>query len=573
MHVNQWKRVLLCLSVLAALPAAAQSVIDDADSLWQRQRERDEQLQRTHASTPDVRLDVRPSAGVPRLPVDEAPCFVINAVAFDTSDREHFGWLMSTVEVDVNGQPDPAIGRCLGIRGVLILQQRLQDALVKRGLATTRVLVASQNLSQGILTFTVMPGRLRTLRFAEGTASRATMSNAMPLQTGDLLNIYTLEHGLENFRRLPSVEADLQIEPSRDPNAEAGDSDVVVRWAQQRPWRLNLTVDDAGSRTTGRVQSALTLAVDHALTLNDLLHVTFSETIGDRPPGPRDARSRNLHYSLPWREWLLSATYGDWNYFQSVAGRNGPIIYSGESQSGDLVLGRLLHRDARRKTSGSLRLWHRTSNNFIDDAELIQQRRNTGGWELSLSHREQAGPALLDANLAYRRGTGAFGAQPAPEQAYGEGSARMQLLRADTSLSWPFRLASQPLRYSAAFRRQWNFTPLTPQDRFTIGSRYTVRGFDGDALLSGDRGWLLRQELGWSLASLRSELYVGVDTARVSGQSTALLAGRELTGVAVGVRGAVRGLAWDVFVGQPVSRPEGFRTADVTAGFYLSASY
>lgn len=488
-------------------------------------------------------------------------------------DPQRFDWLLSAADIDANGQPDPARGRCLGTQGVIVLQQRLQDALVRRGLATTRVLVAPQNLSQGVLTLTVVPGRLRALRFADGTASRATMANAMPAQPGELLNIYALEQGLENFRRLPSVEADLQILPSLGPEAEPGDSEVVVRWAQRRPWRLNLSVDDAGSRTTGRVQSALTVAVDHALALNDLFYLTFSNAVADRPPGPRDARSRNVHYALPWREWLLSVTWGDWNYFQSVAGRNGPIIYSGDSQSGDIVLGRLLHRDARRKTTGSLRLWHRTSSNFIDDAELAQQRRNTGGWELALSHREQAGPALLDANLAYRRGTGAFGATAAPEQAYGEGSARMQLLRAETSLSWPFVLASQSLRYSAALRRQWNFTALTPQDRFAIGSRYTVRGFDGESLLSGDRGWLVRQEIGWSLASLRSELYLGVDTARVSGQSTALLAGRELTGAAIGMRGTARGFAWDVFVGQPLSRPAGFRTADVTAGFYLSASY
>lgn len=573
MYRNQWKWVWLCLSVLAAPLAAAQSVVDDADLLWQRQRERDEQLQRAQSSVPDIRLDVRPSAGAPRLSAGEVPCFVIDAIELDTPDPERFGWLMNAADVDADGLPDPARGHCLGTQGLIVLQQRLQDALVRRGLATTRVLLAPQNLSRGVLTLTVMAGRLRALRFADGTAARATMANAMPVQPGDLLDIYALEQGLENFRRLPSVEADLQILPSTDPDAEAGDSDVVVRWSQQRPWRLNLSVDDAGSRTTGRMQSALTVAIDHALALNDLLHVTFSKAIGDRPPGPRDARSRNVHYALPWRAWLLSASFGDWNYFQSIAGRNGPIIYSGESQSGDLALGRLLYRNARRKTSGSLRLWHRTSNNFIDDAELMQQRRNAGGWELALSYREQAGPALLDANLAYRRGTGAFGALPAPEQAYGEGSARMQLLRADGSLSWPFRLASQPLRYSAAFRRQWNFTPLTPQDRFAIGSRYTVRGFDGESLLSGDRGWLLRQEIGWSVASLRSELYLGVDTARVSGQSTALLAGRELTGVAIGVRGAVRGLAWDAFIGQPVSRPEGFRTADITAGFYLSASY
>lgn len=573
MRVKQFVIFIFFLFGLPVLPVQVHAAVTDADTIWQRQRERDEQLRRLQTPEPDIRLNVRRSAPALRLPSNEQPCFVVDAVRFDTEAAELFGWLAQAIDADADGQPDPVKGSCLGRIGVQAVQKRVQDALNRRGLATTRVLAAPQDLSRGVLTLTVIPGRIRALRFADGTSPRATMGNAMPAQPGDVVDVEVLEHGLENFRRAPSVEADLQIVPSVDPAARPGDTDVVVRWSQQRPWRLNLSVDDAGSPMTGRLQSALTFAIDHGLAVNDLFYVTVSDAIGDRLPGPRDARSRTVHYSLPLREWLLSATHGSWNYFQSVAGRNGTIIYSGSSQSSDITLGRLLHRDAQRKTSGSLRLWHRSSSNHIDDAELLQQRRSTGGWELGLSHRERLGMALLDANLVWRRGTAAFGATAAPEEAHGEGSSRMQLLRGDASLSWPFMLASQSFRYSAAVRRQWNFTPLTPQDRFVIGNRYTVRGFDGESVLSGDRGWLLRQEIGWSLAALRSELYVGIDTARVSGQSTARLAGRELSGVAMGVRGTARGFAWDVFIGQPVSRPEGFRTADVTAGFYLSASY
>ncbi len=573
MGVRRFLVLILCLFSFQISLAKAQAGTHDADALWQRQRERDEQLHRLQTPEPDVRLDVRQPVTTLRLPATEQPCFVIEAIRFDSEETERLAWLADAVDVDSAGQPDPASGRCLGTGSVQILLQRLQQALMKHGLATTRVLAAPQDLSRGVLTLTVIPGRIRALRFTDGTASRATMGNAMPLQSGDLLDLHALEHGLENFRRLPSVGSDLQIMPSADPKARAGDSDVLVRWTQQRPWRLNLSVDDAGIPTTGRLQSALTFAVDHGLALNDLFYLTISDAIGDRLPGPRDARSRTVHYALPWREWLLSTTHGDWNYFQSVTGRDSTIIYSGRSQSSDITLGRLLYRDAQRKTTGSLRLWQRSSSNHIDDTELLQQRRSTGGWELGLSHRERLDTALLDASLVWRRGTGAFGATAAPEEAYGEGSSRMQLLRTDISLSRPFMLASQSLRYSAALRRQWNFTPLTPQDRFAIGNRYTVRGFDGESVLSGDRGWLLRQELGWSLAALRSELYVGIDTARVGGPSASRLAGRGLTGVAVGVRGTARGVAWDAFVGQPLSRPEGFRTADVTGGFYLSASY
>ena len=149
----------------------------------------------------------------------------------------------------------------------------------------------------------------------------------------------------------------------------------------------------------------------------------------------------------------------------------------------------------------------RKSDNYIDDTEIEVQRRRTGGWELGLNHREYLGASTLDMNLAYRRGTGAFRAMPAPEEDFGEGTSRMQVITADAQWLIPFQLGAQrPLYRQLA--RQWNRTPLAPQDRFSIGGRYTVRGFDGELTLMGERGWVLRNEIGLPVGA-GQELYAG----------------------------------------------------------------
>jgi hemolysin activation/secretion protein len=51
------------------------------------------------------------------------------------------------------------------------------------------------------------------------------------------------------------------------------------------------------------------------------------------------------------------------------------------------------------------------------------------------------------------------------------------------------------------------------------------------------------------------------------------LLGQHLTGWALGWRGKVGALNYDVFVGAPVRKPQGFRTANTTYGFNLSASF
>ena len=65
------------------------------------------------------------------------------------------------------------------------------------------------------------------------------------------------------------------------------------------------------------------------------------------------------------------------------------------------------------------------------------------GWEASLSHKEFIGSATLDGTLAYRQGTGAFGARRAPEEAFNEGSSHFQLAAADVTLNAPFQLGGQ----------------------------------------------------------------------------------------------------------------------------------
>ena len=234
------------------------------------------------------------------------------------------------------------------------------------------------------------------------------------------------------------------------------------------------------------------------------------------------------------------------------------------------------YRDQRRKTTLALRAFRRASFNFIDDTEIEVQRRVVGGWELGLNHREFLGAATLDANLQYRRGTGAFGARPAPEELFGEGTSRFGLVAADASLNLPFQLADQKLRYSALWRAQWNRTPLTPQDRFAVGGRYTVRGFDGESSLMAERGWLIRNDLGWALGQSGAELYAGIDHGEVGGGSSQFLLGKRLTGAVLGLRGttnALRGLRYDLFVGTPLRKPEGYRTAHLTGGFNLNLGF
>ncbi|KPC54396.1 ShlB/FhaC/HecB family hemolysin secretion/activation protein [Amantichitinum ursilacus] len=562
----------LPLRASASLLAAALSVgliapvrADTAADELIRQQERERALRDQLETQPDVRLPrPAPTATPDAWPEHETPCFAIQHVRLVGDAAEQFQWALHAV--------DDLDGRCLGSQGVNVAMTRIQNAIVARGYVTTRVLAGPQELKSGELVLTLMPGRIRAIRFAAGSNPRATQFNAVPARPGDLLNLRDIEQALENFKRVPTAEADIQITPADGADAQPGQSDLVISWQQAFPFRVNLSADDSGSKSTGKYQGSITVSYDDWWTLNDLFYVTYNHDLGVGAGG-RGTHGYTVHYEIPYGYWMLGLTNSSYDYFQSVAGANQTYIYSGTSLNNEIKLSRLVYRDASRKTSLYARGWTRSSNNYIDDTEVGVQRRVMAGWEAGFSHRELLGNASLDFNGSYKRGTGAHGSLQAPEEAFGEGTARPTILNADAQLNAPFQWLGQNLRFNTSWRAQWNRTPLVPQDRFSIAGRYTVRGFDGENSLSAERGWLWRNDLAWALGGSGQELYVGADMGKVSGPSAQQLLGQRLAGYVLGLRGGYRGFGYDVFVGQPISKPTGFETDPTTAGFSLNWSF
>ena len=528
------------------------------------------------SSLPDAQ-----SAPDPRLPVGEMPCFTLGRIALEGDAAEQFDWAVDAAHWASPAVADPALHRCLGAEAIARVMQRIQAAIIARGFVTTRVLASEQDLSTGVLRLTLVAGRICGARLQSDAQGRGTLWNALPAAPGELLNLRDVEQALENLQRPPTVEADIQITPCEPqpggPAVRPGESELSIQWKQHRPFRLGVSIDDSGTRASGRYQGALTFSYDNALNLNDLLYfsvVQNLQSVGEGAgPGEQGTRGRTAHYSLPFGRWLLAFNASRNRFYQNVAGITQSYVYRGESSTQDVRISRLVHRDAVTKSHVFLRGWSRQSRNFIDDTEVEVQRRRTAGWDLGAQHQRRVGQAIWDLTLTYRHGTGAWGALPAPEDAFGEGASRPRITTGDVSFVWPLRWGEQQGRYRAMAAAQWTQQALVSSDRFAIGGRHTVRGFDGERALSAARGAWLRQELGWRLAESGQELYLGVDHGQVGGAASDNLVGTRLTGAVIGLRGGYRHASWEAFVGRPVQKPALFRTADTTAGFSLNLSF
>ena len=336
-------------------------------------------------------------------------------------------------------------------------------------------------------------------------------------------------------------------------------------------------MDDAGSNSTGKYQGTATLSLDHLFTVNDLFYGSYNHDLGGGYDGKRGTDGYYLSYIIPMGYWLLSSSYSKSNYNQTVAGAIVNYLYSGESRLLGADLSRVLYRDSKRKTTVTVGGWYRESKNFINDVEVESQRRKTAGWKASLDHTEYLSNATLTGNITYKRGTGAFNAMRAPDEQFGEAFTRVGIFQANASLQVPFKVGQQNLQYLVEWRSQYSRKPLTPQDRFSIGNRYTVRGFDGEQTLMADNGFLVRNEISGSIPKLPMQWYSGIDYGEVGGKTAYEpnpLLGTSLMGMVVGLRGQVlKSVSYDVFVGTPLKKPDHYKTDKVTTGFSLSWMY
>lgn len=560
--------------VIFSLPTLANADIPDPVPELQRQdRELQELRQRAEGplwSPSGVLLQTPPAQ---RLPT-EAPCVKVNRISLQTQlGTAPLIEALSGVKSD-----DPPYGRCLGSQGITILVQRLQQALVQQGYVTSQAYVPEQDLNTGDLVLQVLEGRLAQIRLAPNTSESALNKgqlahNVWAVQEGHILNLRDVEQSSDNLQRLPSLQSSLQIVPG----AEVGTSDLVLTLRHKRPLRLALSLNDAGQKTHGVAQSQATLSWDNPLGLGDLFYYNHGLNLGRKEPGPRGSYSHTLHYSVPWGYWLLSATASQSRSHQTEFGPFQSYLYRGHSQQQEVSLARVLHRSGQSKTTATINHVQRESRNFIDDLEVFVQRRSARGWDLGLQHIHYLPAGTLVASLGAKHMRETLGAAEGtlPQQ---HTSGRLR----SVGLSWtmPWHMGKQPWQYAAQWNRQWAQSPLAAQERFCLGGRSTVRGFNGRQTWCGDHGQLIRQEIStritsptWVVQQLQGYAALDHGRAYASGQPK-----DTLQGVTLGLRGLDAlpndsTLQWDVFVAQSTRRPIGATHTKPVSGFTLRALF
>ena len=487
----------------------------------------------------------------------EAPCFVISTV--ELRDAQLFEWLYPAANL--------ALHHCIGAKGLRLLQDHLAGELINRGYVTARVLIPEQNLSVGHLVIQLVPGRISLVR-SEGTPV-GLHRMALPQAGGGLLNQRDLDQALENIRRLSGQQG---VEFDLVPSAAPGETDLVIRHPDAKRWRALISLDDSGAAATGKYQLGGVLTIDSPLYLYDALTLTLNNN-ANYGNGTLGTNSSSISWSVPFGYWMLSLAVNRSVYKQTVAGFMGDIVYGGRSHGAEIGLTYVPYRTGNAKAFIQFKLNRKISRSHIDDVEIDVQHRDVSGYEVNFNHRQYIGQNTLDVGFGLRGSLPEQSRSPGMIVGVPDWDGRYRIGTANVNLIIPFQLAKQNLRYQASWRLQHTSSVLPAAEFFSIGSRYSVRGFDGASTLSAESGWMLRNDVVWSLSQSAQEVFLAFDTGRVSGSSADLLLGRALTGAALGLRGKLGSFNYDASIGWPLKKPEAFKTQKPTFTAYAAAEF
>lgn len=504
---------------------------------------------------------------------NEKPCFIINEILLIGEGSDKFKQYLKKASKNVNFKK----GSCLGKNSINTIYSAFYNEILKSGFITTTINLPSQNLKGKTLTFEIIPGKIDeiSLNDKNSTKNRASIFTSFGInKKGDILNLRDIEQALEVLQNASNGNVSFKLFPSNKENY----SDIKITKEEKLPLNLSLSFDNLGSRATGKYQGGVNLNALNLMGFNEIWYSSYSKNIfkADKQSVENDTKrgkTDNIYYgiTIPYKRFSLDFNEYRYNYDQAIPGAFGVYKYSGKSKRRNLTLNYLYHRDQISKNSIFFRLWEKENRNYIEDYELDNQRKKTAGYEIGLSSQIFIENGHVVFGATYKKGTGARGALRAPQEDYNDGTNRFGIISVDFNFNKSSSIV--PLTYDFKFHGMWNNRPLTMQERLNIGGYYTVRGFDGEMSLVGDRGYYIRNTLEYGISN-NHFMYAAFDFGKVSGKSSNYMTDNTLVGYGIGLKGYFkRKLQYDIFLGFPLNKPEFFETDKNVLNFNLTYNF
>lgn len=447
----------------------------------------------------------------------------------------------------------PYLNRCLYAEDIEKLLADVLKAYMDRGFVAVRPYVQPQDLSRGRLEILIVEGKVEGLLLKDKTWRSGNLATAFPGIQGRPLNLRDIEQGLDQLNRLASNAASMEISPGGEPGASV----VSIKNEPGFPLHVAAGADNLGGLSTGRNQASYTLSWDNPLLLNDFITYTHRNTVLESS-SLRDSVSDSFFYSLPFGYWTLQLSYSASDYHSPVTASSNTLVARGNTETTRAELNYVAYRDQNQKLILLAALNNKSTRNYLADEYLNVSSRNLSIFDTDANWSGRFFGLGLNAGLGLSQGLRQFNAKVDTD---GTGVAAPHAqgarVRYSAGLAKPFDVLGQGFMFTSQLTGQYGLEPLYGSEQITLGSYYTVRGFNRNSL-SGDRGWYVRSEISTDLPSLpfldaTPRPFAAFDGGRIEGFKTTRDA--NLTGVAAGLRLAGKHVSGELSAAKALSTP------------------
>jgi hemolysin activation/secretion protein len=563
--------ILISTSVLFAQDGSVDGPLNQED-IAQIERLQEEQIERSESQI-EPEADVRtPLPSEEKIVITDAngKCFDIKQIVVK---QAHVSSVGQNTEVELEKrwrwlsiQAKQAMDKCLGVPEIKSLQKQLNQNLISRGYITTRVAVPQQNLSDGELQLTLIPGTISKLVAVNAPIGKLAV--VFPDNSGDVYQQRNVDNALESIRRLAGQsKTSFDIKPAN----KLGQSDIEVKTVTSKRFHGSLTLDNSAGGAADNFGWSGSMIYDSPLQLYDALKFNFS-TNGDTFNSTNYSRSADIKWEVPYGRWIWDIGAGLSRYKQTRQGFSGPIVYDGRSRNIGIGASYTAYRSADNKGKVSARLSKKYSNNYVNDTEVQIQRREITSLNLGYQHTQYLKDGMtIEAALDYSRSLRQFSDYPDVVIGAPEYDGKYQKLQASLQIKKPISLGKKRGTISTEIKVQKNLDSVLPvSQRLTLGSRSNVRGFDERSTISGEDGIQIRNEVSVSLSGAH-QLYAGLDAGKVYHDGTVNSGGDYLIGASVGIRGQKGNINYDLSVATPLGHSSHIQTD--TFNIYGQVSY
>lgn len=553
----------MCSPALALTPAEIEAGNRAAQRIQNEQQERQQQQLREDAQRRRVTQPQEvPEAKVPSLPRSTI-CREIKEIVLTGVTL-----LPERVKQDLVA---PYEGKCLYAEDIEKLLSDVLKAYIDNGYVAVRPYVQVQDLSTGRLEILIVEGRVEGLILKDGDKHSVNLNTAFPTVPGNALNLRDIEQGLDQINRLASNNATMEISPG----AEPGLSVITITNTPSFPLKASASLDNLGGLSTGRDQGALTVSADAPLSLNDFFSYNHRNTVLEQNPY-RDSVADSLFYSIPYGYWIFQGSYSSSNYRSPVTTSGGTLVARGTSETWRGEVNRVVYRDRNHKVTALVALNSKDSKNYLADEYLSVSSRKLAVLDADVNWNGRFASLMANLGLGISKGVRRLGAL-ADTGGMSDTAPRAQgaKIRYSGGVSVPFQISGLPATFSSQATGQYALDPLYGSEQITIGSFYSVRGFNSSSL-SGDRGCYLRNEFSMTLPThaytgITAKPFIAFDAGRI--QHFKNTNGANLAGVAVGFRLASRHLTGEFSAARPVHAPDTLLRESTQFAATLSISF